>query len=389
MAFETPTMTDPIQAARALHPRIKEAAPAIERERKVPQDLVDELVRADLFHMLIPRDLGGIEIDPVTAAEAVEELAFSDASVGWCVMLASQSTFFAGLLPKEDARLIWSNGGIMAGTARPIGRAVATYDPEPGYTVSGRWPFASGSSHATWFMGECIVYDGDSPRKDAKGENVTRALFVPRDQVTIYDTWDTLGLRGTASNDFTIENVFVPHARGFQMLVDPPIDPGPLYKASPLFFMNHGSHALGIARAALEAAADIMKSKRGWGGVPLHEMPRLQTTLAEATALVRSARTYLYDSASELWDAALTGPADDKRMRANVRLAASHAAKASVQAVDLLHGALATAAIFTGNPLERHFRDIHTAVAHVMIGPLTLESAGRVELGMEPNFPFF
>jgi len=385
----TAATSDVIQAARAFQPRLRELAPTIERERKVPQELVDELVRADLFHMLIPQSFGGLDLDPMTAAEAVEELAFADASVAWCVMLASQSTFFAGLLPKDDARLIWSNGGIMAGTARPIGRAVATTEPDEGYIISGRWPFASGSSHATWFMGECIVYDGETPRKDAKGENVTRAVFVPRDQVTIYDTWDALGLRGTASNDFSIDGVFVPKARGFQMLVDPPVDPGPLYKVMPLAFINHGTHALGIARAALTAATDIMKSKRGWGNVPLHEMPRLQTTLAEATALVRSARAYLYDSAAELWQAALTGPADDPRMRSNVRLANSHAAKASVQAVDLLHGALATSAIFTGNPLERHFRDIHTAVAHVMIGPLTFESAGRVELGLEPNFPFF
>jgi alkylation response protein AidB-like acyl-CoA dehydrogenase len=382
-------MSDAIAAAKALQPRIREAAGQIEHERKVPTDLIAELVAAGLFHLLIPRSLGGAETDPVTAAKAVEEIALADASLGWCVMLASQSTFFAGLLPEEDAREIWSNGGIMAGTARPIGRAVVTREPTDGYVVSGRWPFASGSTHATWFMGECIVYDGDAPRKDAKGDNVTRAIFVPRKDVTIFDTWDTTGLRGTASNDFSIESVFVPKQRGFQMLVDQPIHPGPLYKAPPLVFMNHGSHALGIARAALVAAADIMKSKRGWGNVPLHEMPRLQVTIAEATALVESARSYLYQAGQELWEAVNAGAADTRELRSRARLAASHAAKASVQAVDLVHGALATSAIFVGNPLERQFRDIHTAVAHVMIGPLTFESAGRVELGLEPNFPFF
>jgi alkylation response protein AidB-like acyl-CoA dehydrogenase len=225
--------------------------------------------------------------------------------------------------------------------------------------------------------------------KDAKGDNVTRAVFVPRADVTIYDTWDTTGLRGTASNDFSIERAFVPRSRGFQMLVDAPVDPGPLYKATPLVFMNHGSHALGIARAALLAAADIMKTRRGWGNVPLHEMPRLQATFAEATAIVESARSYLYESGRILWEATCAGEDDTKLLRSRTRLAASHAARAAVQAVDQVHGALATSAIFTGNPLERQFRDIHTAVAHVMIGPLTVESAGRVELGLEPNFPFF
>ena len=381
-------MDDPIAAARALQPQIKAAAPQIERERKVPQGLIDELVQAGLFHMLIPRSLGGTETDPVVASEAVEELAFADASVGWCVMLASQSTLFAGLLPEEDARLIWSNGGIIAGTARPIGRAVSTHGSADGYMVSGKWPFASGSSHATWFMGECIVYDGDAPRKDAKGDNVTRAVFVPRSDVTIYDTWDTTGLRGTASNDFSIANVFVPRTRGFQMLVDPPVQDWPLYRSPPLFFMNHGSHALGIARAAVTSAAEIMKSKRGWGDLPLHEMPRMQTTVAEATAVVESARSYLYETARQLWAVTEAG-VDDTRLRSRLRLATSHAARAAVQAVDLVHAALATSAILTSSPLDRQFRDIHTAVAHVMIGPLTFESAGRVELGLAPNFPFF
>jgi len=319
----------------------------------------------------------------------VEEIALADGSVGWCVMLAAQSALFAGLLPGKHAREIWSNGGIVAGTARPIGRAVATREPADGYMVSGRWPFASGSTHATWFMGECVVYDGEAPRKDAQGNNVTRAVFVPRESVTIYDTWDTTGLRGTASNDFSIENVFVPAARGFQMIVDPPVHPWALYTAPPLIFMNHGSHALGIARAALAAATEVLVSRRGWGDQPLREMPRLQVTIAEATALVESGQSYLYTAARELWDATTAGAENTTWLRARVRLAASHAVRASVQAVDLVHAALATAAIFTGNPVERCFRDIHTAAAHVMIGPMVVQAAGRVQLGLEPEFPFF
>src|SRR5439155_22204210 len=150
-------MGDPIAAARALQPKIQEVAAQIERERQVPASLIADLVHAGLFRMMIPRSLGGAEVDPVTAAQAVEEISVADGSVGWCVMLAAQAALFAGLLPEEHAREIWSKGGIVAGTARPIGRAVATREPSDGYVVSGRWPFASGSTHATWFMGECVV----------------------------------------------------------------------------------------------------------------------------------------------------------------------------------------------------------------------------------------
>jgi alkylation response protein AidB-like acyl-CoA dehydrogenase len=270
-----------------------------------------------------------------------------------------------------------------------VGRAVWTETPEPGYVVSGRWGFASGSSHADWFTGECVVYDGDQPRKDAQGNDVTRAVFVPRDErVQVYETWDVTGLRGTASNDFSIDGAFVPESRGFQMLVSPPQHEWALYRTLPLVFINHGAHALGVARGAINSAVEIARKKRGWGGVPMTELPRLQGALAQATASVDSAAEYLYGASQRLWDDAIAG-GDSSDLRARTRLATSNAATAATQAVDLLHNALGTAAIFAANPIERQFRDIHTANKHVMIGQMTYEAAGRVLLGMEPGFPFF
>lgn len=377
-----------VEAAIALEPQVRAAANEIEREGRLPAVLVQAFKDAGLFHLLIPEDTGGVEADPVSAAKVVEEIARVDGSAGWCVMIAGQCGAFAGFLPPEEVRAIWGKGGIVAGTARPIGRAVATNRAEPGYIVSGRWPIASGSSHATWFAAECLVYDGAEQRRDASGNEVSRVCFVPANEVTIHPTWDTLGLRGTASNDFSIEGAFVPAARGFQMIADAPVHPWPLYRAPALIFMNHGSHALGIARGAVDAATEIASSKVGWGGVPLRQVTSMQQTIAEATAQVEAASAYLYGAADELWRSVLDGR-DEPRLRARVRLASSHAARASVGAVDLVHSALATSSIYTKSPLDRQFRDIHTAVAHVMIGPLTYQAAGRVLLGMEAAFPFF
>jgi indole-3-acetate monooxygenase len=380
-----------IDLARSLARRIREEAPAIDRNRRLPAELAAELTKHGFFHMLLPRDLGGYEVDPVTQARVVEEISKADGSAGWCVMIAAQGCCFAGFMPAEESRTVWGNNGIVAGTARPIGRAVWTETPEPGYVVSGRWPFASGSSHATWFAAECMVYDGDAPRLDASGEHVSRMVFVPRESVTVHDVWDTLGLRGTASNDFAIDEsapAFVPAARGFQVLVDPALHPWALYRAFPLIFINHGAQALGVAHAALETAAETAAAKLGWGNIPLTKLPKLQALIAEATALVESAEQYLYGISERLWDLVLAGD-DDAQLRARVRLANSNAVTASVRAVDLLHGALATSAIFTKSPLERQFRDLHTASAHVMIGSMTYEAAGRVLLGQEAEFPFF
>ena len=393
MATETKTTESNadvfIEAARRIAPRARALSAQIERDGRLPIDLVDEIKEAGLFHLLLPREYGGHGVDPVNASRVVEVLAAADGSTGWVVMLSAQSCSFAGLLPPEHAKAIWGSGGIVAGTANPVGRAVWTETPEPGYVVTGRWGFASGSSHATWFTGECVVYDGDQPRKDAQGNDVTRAIFVPRDEkVKVYETWNVTGLRGTASNDFTIEGAFVPAGRGFQMLVTPPVHPWAVYRALPLLFINHGAHALGVARGAIESAIEVARKKRGWGGVPMTELPRIQMAVAQATALVDSAAEYMYGTATRLWQDILAGN-DDPDLRARTRLATSNAATMAVQAVDTLHNALGTAAIMADNPIERQFRDIHTASKHVMIGHMTYEAAGRVLLGMEPQFPFF
>jgi alkylation response protein AidB-like acyl-CoA dehydrogenase len=374
-----------LEAAMALAPQVRDAGAEIEREGKLTRPLVDAFLDAGLFHLMVPEDLGGTQADPVSAAKVVEEVAKADGSAGWCIMIAAQCAAFAGFMPADEVRTIWGNGGIVAGTARPIGRAVAT---DGGYTVSGRWPIASGSSHATWFAAECLVYDGEENRRDANGNEVSRVVFVPAGDVTVHPTWDTLGLRGTASNDFSIEPVFVPESRGFQMLVSEPQHSWPVYKAAALIFMNHGSHALGIARGAVDAAIEIASSKIGWGGVPLRNLATMQQTIGEAQAQVEAASSYLYTSAEDLWQSVLDGR-DEPKLRARLRLASSHAATASVNAVDLVHGALATSAIYTKSPLDRQFRDIHTAAAHVMIGPLTYQAAGRTLMGMEAAFPFF
>ena len=164
-------------------------------------------------------------------------------------MIAAQNAGLGGFLADEGAREVWGESDVACGTARPTGRAVVV---PGGYRVSGRWPFASGSSHATWFIGESTVYDGDSPKLDAGGNAMTRMAFMPRESVVIHDTWDTTGLRGTASNDFSCEDVFVPDRRAFQILVEEPHSDWALYRAVPLAFTNHGTQSLGVARAALD-----------------------------------------------------------------------------------------------------------------------------------------
>ncbi|MDO9444646.1 MAG: acyl-CoA dehydrogenase family protein, partial [Dehalococcoidia bacterium] len=338
-------ITDPLAAAQAVVPRIRAAGDVIETGRRLPPDLVEEMRAAGMFHLVVPRSYGGVEADPVTASRVIEEASAADGSAGWCVMLAAQAGIYGGFVPPEVGRTLFQDGGIMAGVARPIGRAVPASDGS-GYTVSGRWPFASGSSHADWFTGEALIYEGggDAPAKNEDGTDRVLAFFVPRMQVTIHDTWDTTGLRGTASNDFEIREATVLASHAFDFTSHR--HDWALYRCGGLIFMNHGAQALGLARAALATAREVFTTKRGWGGVPLQEVGRVQETFAIAQARFEGAKTYYSASAEALWaDVQSTGGEGDVTLRAKVRLAASHAATESLGVVDLLHRACATSAI--------------------------------------------
>lgn len=376
------------EAAVAVAPLVRDAADEIEHQRRLPRALVERMRDAGLFHWAVPRDLGGLESSPIDGFRAIEEISAADGSAGWCVMIASQCAVLAGFLPEHEAQTVLADRAIVASVARPIGRATVNGDGT--YIVSGRWPFASGSSHADWLAGECVVYDGEDARKDSEGNPVSHMLFFPASEATIHDTWNTTGLRGTASNDFSVDGIRVPVSRGFRVLVDAPVHPWAYYRTLPLMFVSHGAQAVGVGRAALAAARTIATTKPGWGSDrPIAENTRVQAIFADAVVTLESARAYLYAKAAELWEATVADRPDAKAMNGGVRLATCHAAAAAVRAVDLVHGMVGTSALFAANPLERRFRDIHTAAAHVMIGPLAMEAAGRVELGLEPRMPFF
>jgi alkylation response protein AidB-like acyl-CoA dehydrogenase len=373
-----------IERAKALAPAFRARGDEIEAARRLPSDLVAAMREAGLFHLFATVEAGGLECHPVAACQVIEEVSRADGSAGWCVMIAAQNAAISGFVEPTVARGIWGNGGIMAGSARPIGKATRDGD---GYRVSGRWPLASGSSHATVLAGESVVYEGGEAVRDADGNTPSYFAIVPTEQAVIHDTWYTTGLRGTASNDFSFEDVYVP-ASHFVGLGEP-YSSWPMVRSLALMFTSHGAQALGVASAAIETAIAVAKTKIGWGtDRPMTENLRLQGQVAEAVVLVESAREHMLGAAQRLWDALERGE-QPGLLNARVRLATSHAATASVRAVDLMHGALATTSIYAKSPLERQFRDIHTAAAHVMVGPLTYEAAGRVEMGLPAGVAFF
>lgn len=379
-----------VEAARALAPTIRSCRADIERDRSLPAPLVKQMAEQGFFALWLARALGGPELNIVDYFRVIGELARADGAVGWCTMVAAGYSRFSGFLDGAAARQIFGAGGtIVAGTINPTGKAVRV---PGGFRVSGRWAYGSFIQHSAWTVGNCIVHDGDAPRRSADGAPEMQLLLFPTRAVEIIDTWHVGGLRGTGSHDFQVRDLFVPSDHAIAGFAAKPLQPGTLY-ATPfitVFAMALASVPLGIARAAIEAFVDLAEAKTPMGAASrLRDKASAQADVGRAEALLSSARAFMFDEARKLWDTVAAGELPSLRQRAVARLAAAQAASASAKAVDLLHNAAGGSALYEDNLLERCFRDVHAATQHVGISAANFELSGRVLLGLDPGTPRF
>jgi alkylation response protein AidB-like acyl-CoA dehydrogenase len=387
MLLESAETSQLLEAARALAPAIRAERDAIEASRQLPDSLVAAMAGAGLFRMYVPRAFGGFEVDPVTFDRVIEEVARIDGAAGWNLVVGAVYGALGGLLREDVAREIFGgpNGAIVAGTLNPSGRALAV---DGGFRVTGRWAFGSGISQATWVLGNCVVFDGDQKRIGASGGTESRIVFFPASQCAIHDTWRVSGLRGTGSHDYSVEDLFVPEERSVIAFHHSPFQPGPLYAGAfiTIFAASIAAPALGMARGAIDALVELAGRKTPTGSTGLlRERPSVQSDVARAEALLRSARAFLFESLSDVWTSLARGDQATLEQRAMVRIACAHAAINAAQAVDLMYNAGGATSIYESSPLERFFRDVHTASQHIAVVPNNYEIAGRVLLGLPPG----
>jgi alkylation response protein AidB-like acyl-CoA dehydrogenase len=261
-----------------------------------------------------------------------------------------------------------------------------------GYIVNGRWPFGSGCQHATWLIGHFMVFDGDSPRLLPNGFFETRFGFLPPKECEILDTWNTNGLRGTGSHDWSVKDGFIPEERTFNLAAPTIYRDGPLYRLPNLLLYKLSAVALGIARGAIEEFVALAEKKAMTFKSPsankatLRDETFAQCTVAQAEALVSSARGFIFETFGDLWDTMVSGDRPSLKQRARARLAMVHASTACAQAVELLYKAVGGSSVYSGNPFDRRLRDIQTANQHTVVSLKTWEVTGRVLLGLEPNY---
>ncbi len=377
----TPTWTEhPIlDAVRALGPEIVACGDEIERAGRLPDTLAAALGQTGVFQMYVPRSVGGLEVHPLTAFAVAEELARHDGSTGWCAQVSSAVTvFLAWLNPDELAAMVATGPLHVAGSARPLGTADAV---PGGYIVRGHWNYASGVRHANWFLGTCFVTRPD-------GRKVARSMLIPTAEGTIVSNWNVMGMRGTGSDDFVLEEVFVPEARVAQRRWiekrnEPLYDPRLMMVAA---WAPTAGVGIGLARGAIDALAAIGARSSAGSPVALRDREGVQEAMGRAEVIASSARAYVVQAIGAAWEAVGDVPnAELEGLVARAQLAITHSLNAAVQVADMAFHAAGTNAISTANRLERFLRDAHTAVQHSAGQPVHIRAGGRVLFGLDPG----
>jgi alkylation response protein AidB-like acyl-CoA dehydrogenase len=374
--------------AAALASTLRERADEAAAAGTLPADVVGLLESAGMFRLGLPRGLGGFEADPATLIRTAEVLGYADGSAAWATMTGNSSMFFAWLDQGVAAGLLDGRPGQpVSSSFAPAGKGIEQND---GYRLSGRWPYVSGSPHATMISVGFVVVGPDGRARTFGERPLMRWAVLPATQLQILPTWtDTAGLRGSGSQDVVADDVFVPAERTLMPFTEPPRADGALYRM-PFFTAVRSllmGIPLGVARRALDELTELCRHKTR-EMAPLIQDQDVQIRLAEAEAALRAGRTFVLDLTERTWAAVRAGEDVPLPLRTEYTLAAQFAMRSAVQAVDLAFGIAGVSSALAGDAIQRCWRDVNVASQHIAYSRGRWRGAGQALLGLEID-PFY
>lgn len=390
MEHSSPTES-PLEVVQRIGSSLADHARQIDETRDLPDAVFDQLIDHDLFRLLLPRELGGQQTDPLAFVALIEEMGKYDASTAWCLGQNNVCSTVAAYLAPEAAKAIFrSPRDILAWGPGP-GEAQVV---DGGFVLNGRFDFASGSRHATWLGAHVPVNEKDGTRRSApNGDAAPFTLIFPKASVAVRDTWHVLGLRGTGSDSYDVTDLFVPESMSMMRhALVKPRSPQPLYAftSSLLYSSSFASLALGIARATLDAFVDDVRDSIPRGASKSRGANNVvQREVGESEARIRSARSLLRNTLAECWDRAERDGELTEELRVSLRLATTWAIQQSRETVSALYLAAGAMAVFESRPFERRFRDIHTLCQQIQGHAAHFETVGQILMGMEPDRPIY
>lgn len=383
-----------ISIAQDMRPALLARAAETETKRRLPDETIQDLADAGFFEYYIPRKWGGHGGTLTGQIEIASELARGCPATAWVFTLMSWvNGFMTAYLPDEGTQEILdsTNGRLMGagangftGVARPV---------KDGYRISGTWGFCSGSAHANWAMGGVLV-------KDESNEVINQGwAYMPASSVTLKETWFTSGLRGTGSNTFVAEDVFVPSRLVMTMPdrlhaeANPRPTDDPVYRIP--FAAMFGNALMATCLGATEAAAQIVSENTTKRGITYFEFGKqtdsgaLMEQLGEAKMKIETAWLHTRRAADALDNDTINGPLD-YRTRARCRADAVHSGSNLRSAMDTLLNIASASAFAESNPVQRYWRDLNVGSRHAFLnaGPV-YEAFSKADIGYEPNVTIY
>ncbi|WP_055483322.1 acyl-CoA dehydrogenase family protein [Sphaerimonospora mesophila] len=374
-------MSETLSNVAEVAPLIRERAAEIEQGRQVPADVVGLLAEAGCLRMLVPAHHGGDALPLADALRVIEEISRADGSTGWLIGQIGLAHLLFACFPEQAQKEIYAGGPDVAGAGAvaPKGRAAADGD---GWRVTGQWPFVTGCTHAEWVYLNCMVVEGRTPQVGPGGVPLTRMALFPAAELEILDTWDVVGLRGTASHDVRVSGAFCPGRRGFSLQGDTPGVRQAVFSIAQAGLLI-AAVDLGIAQGALDEIAELAEGgrRRSFSRGSMASSPVFQDRLGEAWLTVRAARALLHEEAGAAWETATAGRVAEPLGRACLRATAAKVTDLAARAVRTAHELAGGAAVYQTSPLQRRLRDIHTATQHFVNGRDFYATVGALLVG--------
>lgn len=346
-----------------------------EQSRRLSPTSVEALRTSGLFKLKSPRVLGGAEAHPVTQMDVIEAVTMIDPAAAWCMFITASATgAMLSTLPDETAANVLADGfPFMAASLRPGGSARKV---DGGYRVSGRWAWGSGVEHSDWVAAPVFA--------EGEGPPLIRAL-VPTGDAILHDNWHTLGMRGTGSCDYELDDVFVPDGFAVDVFSGEPPKGGALMRLGlPAFVVNeHGSFAYALGRLALQTMTETaIEKQRGYlGGVSLADRQVFQRTIGQGTVRMNACALAMADAMERTFDSAAAGP-PDPALVTEAQAAAVWCTDEAVDLVSELFRFTGGSAVMNGSEMQRILRDIYTVQSHLMVSAVVYEQYGQILLGM-------
>jgi len=375
-----------VAAVADLLPAFRQRAQETEDNRVVSAESVKALAETGFFRLLQPASYGGLEADPIAFYTAVRLIASACGSTGWVASVLGVHPWQLALFPERAQEDVWGAdpGTRMSSSYAPTGRARTV---EGGHQLDGRWSFSSGCDHTSWVLLGGIVLDDDGKPVDF------RTFLLPASDYAIDDVWDTVGLRGTGSNDIVVDGAFVPAYRSLSFTdvtrcAGPGQDrnPGPLYRVpyGSVFSNAITTPIIGMATGAYDAHVAYQRERvrASYVGQKAAEDPFGQVRIAEAASLLDAAWLALERNMSDLMTHVRAGQKPPLALRLRVRRDQVTGTGQAIRAVDLLFENSGGRALKTGTPIQRFWRDAHAGRVHAINDPeRALSMFGRGEFG--------